>query len=151
MSHIDGTDDDGQLFSYLENLGIDSLATAPGYDFSREDASIHNTGDLCEYVPRRHFPDQVLANAPQPPPGPTDPAQPEPQPQPQPDPELAVLTGLKAQLQQSHNQSVDMLRDLGVDPFKVYREAHVQKVIDHIEPGTTQCRFSKKTLRNTQK
>ena len=151
VRHIDGTDGDGQLFSYLENLGIDSLTTAPGYDFLREDVSIYNVGDLCEYVPRYHFPDQVLANAPQPPPVPTDPAQPEPQQQPQPDSEPAVLTGLKAQLQQSHDQNVDMLRGLGVNPCKVYRKAHVQRVIDHIEPGTTQCRFCIKTLRNTQK
>ena len=27
----------------------------------------------------------------------------------------------------------------------------MQRVIDHIEPSTTQCRFCKKTLRNTQK
>ena len=148
---INGTDDDRQLFSYLENLGIDSLTTAPGYDFSREDASIYNTGDLCEYLPRCHFPDQVLANVPQPPPVPNDPAQPDPQPQPQPVPEPAVLTVLKAQHQQSHNQNVDMLRGLSVDPCKAYRETHVQRVIDHIEPGTTQCRFCKKTLRNTQK
>ena len=44
-----------------------------------------------------------------------------------------------------------MLRGLGVDPYKAYKEAHVQRVVDHIEPGTTQCRFCKKTLRNTQK
>ena len=107
VRHIDGKDEDGQLFSCLENLGIDSLTTAPGYDFSREDASIYNTRDLFEYFPRCHFPDQVLANA-QLPPVPADPAQSEPQPQPQPDPEPAVLTGLKAQLQQSHDQNVDV-------------------------------------------
>ena len=151
VRRIDGTDEDGQLFFYLENLGIDSLTTAPGYDFSREGASIYNTGDLCEYVPRCHFPNQVLANAPQPSSVPADPAHPEPQPQPQPEPEPAVLTGLKAQLQQSHDQNVDMLRELGVDPCKVYREAHVQRVIDYIEPGTIQYRFCKQTLRNTQK
>ena len=44
-----------------------------------------------------------------------------------------------------------MLRGLGVDPCKVYRKAQVQRVIVHIEPGTTQCRFCKKTLRKTQK
>ena len=98
-------------------------------------------------MPRCHFPDQVLANAPQPAPAPAHPAHPEPQPQPEP----AVLTGLITQLQQSHDQNVDMLRDLGVDPCKVYKEAHVQRVVDHIEPGTTQCRFCKKTLMNTQK
>ena len=43
------------------------------------------------------------------------------------------LTGLKAQLQQSNDQNVDMLRGLGVDPCKVYKEAHVQRVVDHIE------------------
>ena len=149
MKHIHGTDKDGQLFSYLENLGFDPLTTAAGYDFSREDASIYNTGDLCEYVPMCHFPNQVLASAPQPAPAPADPAHPEPQPQPEPEP--AVSTGLKAQLQQSHDQTVDMLKGLGVDPCKNYKEAHVQRVVDHIEPGTTQCRFCKKTLKNTQK
>ena len=149
MKRIDGTDKEGQLVSYLENLGFDSLTTALGYDFSREEASIYNTGDLCEYVPRCHFPDQVLANVPQPAPVSADPAHPEPQPQPEPEP--AVLTGLKVQLQQSHDQTVDMLRGLDADPCKVYREAHVQRVVDHTEPGTTQCRFCKKTLRNTQK
>ena len=114
MKCIDGTDEEGQLFSYLQNLGFDSLTTAPGYDFSREDASIYNTGDLCEYVPRCHFPDQMLANVPQPAPASADPAHHEPQPEPEP----AVLTGLKAQLQQSHDQTVDMLRGLGADPCK---------------------------------
>ena len=97
------------------------------------------------------FPDQVLTNASQPAPAPADPAHPEPQPQPQPEPEPAVLTGLKAQLQLSHDQNVDMLKGLGVDPCKVYKDTHVQRVVDHKEPGTTQCRFYKKTLRNTQK
>ena len=58
---------------------------------------------------------------------------------------------LKAQLQQPHDQNVDMLRGLGVDPCKAYRIAHVQRVIDNIEPGINQCRFCKKTLRQTQK
>ena len=38
------------------------------------------------------------------------------EPQPQPDPEPAVVAGLKTQLQLSHDQNVDMLRGMGVDP-----------------------------------
>ena len=101
------------------------------------------TLETCEYVPRCHFPDQVLANAPQPAPAPADPAHPKPEP--------AVLTGLKAHLQQSHDQTVDMLRGLGVDPCKAYKEAHVQRMVDHTEPGTTQCRFCKKDIKEYTK
>ena len=43
---------------------------------------------------------------------------------------------LKEKLQQSHDQQVDMLRGLGVDACKVYKEKQMERVISHIVPGT---------------
>ena len=58
---VDGMDAEGELYSYLKTLGTDSVTLAPGYDFSKEPKAIYTTGDLCEFVPRREFPDQVLS------------------------------------------------------------------------------------------
>ena len=142
-------DADGDLYSYLETPGTDSITLAPGYDFSKEPRAIYTTGDLCEFIPRRKFPDQVLScdtivvSSTQ--------SQPQSQPQPTPEPEPSIITGLKGKLQQSHDQQVDMLRGLGVDACKVYKEKRVETVVSHITPGTKFCKFCNKVLKNTQK
>ena len=75
----------------------------------------------------------------------------QPDPEPEPEPEPSVITGLKDKLQQSHDQQVDMLRGLGVDACKVYKEKRVERVVSHITQGTKVCQFYKKSLKNTQK
>ena len=44
-----------------------------------------------------------------------------------------------------------MLRGLGVDACKVYKEKRVERVVSHITPGTKVCQFCKKSLKNTWK
>ena len=44
-----------------------------------------------------------------------------------------------------------MLRGLGVDASKVYKEKRVKRVESHITPGTKVCKFCNKSLKNTQK
>ena len=78
-------------------------------------------------------------------------SQSKPQSQPRPEPEPSVITGLKEKLQQSHDQQVDMLRGLGVDACKVYKEKRVERVVSHITPGTKVYKFCNKSLKNTQK
>ena len=146
-------DADGDLYSYLENLGTDSITLAPGYNFSKEPHSIYTTGDLCDFIPRREFSDQALSC--DTPATPSTQSQPQPQsqpgPEPEPEPEPSVITSLKEKLQQSHDQQVDMLRALGVDACQVYKEKRVERVVSHIVQGTNVCKFCKKSLRNTQK
>ena len=146
---VDGVDADGELYSYLKTLGADSVTLAPGYDFSKEPKDIYTTGDLCEFVPRRKFPDQVLSCDVPPPSVPA--AQTQPQTQSHPNPEPSVIMGLKDKLQQSHDQQVDMLRDLGVDACKVYKQKRVDRVVSHLITGTHVCKFCNKSLKNTQK
>ena len=117
-------DADGDLYSYLETLGTDSITLAPGYDFSKEPRAVYTTCDLCNFIPRREFPDQALSC--DTPVASSTQSQPQPQPQPRPEPEPSIITGLKEKLQQSHDQQVDMLRGLGVDACKVYREKRVR-------------------------
>ena len=106
-------DADGDLYSYLETLGTDSVTLVPGYNFSKEPRALYITGDLCNFHPQERVADQVLscdtlvASS--------------TQSQPQP----SIITGLKEKLQQSHDQQVDMLRGLGVDACKIYKEKRV--------------------------
>ena len=148
-------DADEDLYSYLENLGTDSVTLVPGYDFSNEPHSIYTTGDLCHFIPRREFPDQALScDTPAAPSTQSQPqplSQPGPEPEPEPEPEPSVITGLKEKLQQSHDQQIDMLRGLGVNACQVYMEKRVERVVSHIVPGTKVCTFCKKSLKNTQK
>ena len=76
-------------------------------------------------------------------------AQTQPQTQFHADPEPPVIMGLKDKLQQSHDQQVDMLRGLGVDACKVYKQKRVERVVSHIIPGTHVCKFCNKSLKNT--
>ena len=71
--------------------------------------------------------------------------------QPRLEPEPSIITGLQEKLQQSHDQQVDMLRGLGVDAYKVYKEKRVERVVSRITPGTKVCKFCNKVLKNTQK
>ena len=57
---------------------------------------------------------------------------------------------LKEKLQQSHDQQVDMLRGLGVDACKAYKERRMERVISHIVSGTHVCKFCNRSLKNTQ-
>ena len=146
-------DADGDLYSYLETLETDCITLASGYDFSKEPRAIYTTGDLCDFIPRREFLDQALScDCPA---VPSTQSQPQPQsqpdPDPEPEPEPSVITDLKEKLQQSHDQQVDMLKCLGVDACKVYKEKRVKRVVSHITPGTKVCKFCNKSLKNTQK
>ena len=89
--------------------------------------------DLCEFIPRREFPDQALScDAPAAPSTQSQPqpqSQPGPEPEPEPEPEPSVITGLKEKPQQSHDQQVDMLRGLRVDACQVYKEKRVERVV----------------------
>ena len=144
-------DEDGDLYSYLENLGTDFITLAPGYDFSKEPRTICTTGDLCDYIPGREFPARALSCDTVAAPSTQSQSQSQPGPEPEPEPELSVITGLKEKLQQSHDQQIDMLRGLGVDACQVYKEKRVDRVVSHVAPGTKVCKFCKKSLKNTQK
>ena len=96
VKHVNGVDTDGDLYSYLETLGTNSITLAPGYDFSKEPRAIYTTGDLCEFIPRRKFLDLVLSHDTSIPAASS--VQP-PQPQSQPEPEPSIITGLKEKLQ----------------------------------------------------
>ena len=144
-------DEDGDLHSYLENLGTESITLALGYDFSKELHTIYTTGDLCNYIPGREFPDQALSCDTPAAISTQSQSQPQSQPGPEPEPEPSVITGLKEKLQQSHDQQVDMLKGLGMDACQVYKEKRVERVVSHIAQGTKVCKFCKKFLKNTQK
>ena len=47
VKRIDGTDEEGELYSYLETLGTNSITPTAGYDFSKEHRSIYTTGDFA--------------------------------------------------------------------------------------------------------
>ena len=58
---------DGQIYSSLIPLEVNSISLATGYEFKHENQSIYLSKDMCEFTPRRQWPNitlPVLASAP---------------------------------------------------------------------------------------
>ena len=53
-------DSDGQVYSSLMPLEVNSISLAIGYEFKHENQSIYLSKDLCEYIPRRQWPNITL-------------------------------------------------------------------------------------------
>ena len=118
------------------SLSVNSITQVTGYEFKREDQSIYLSKDLCEFVPRRQWPEITL-------PVPTE-APPQPAP-------LGPNTQLIRAMQTTHDTAADILKSQGTDPCAVYRESQVERILNHVESGHTECRVCKRVLSSTQK
>ena len=54
------TNREGHIYSSLIPLEVNLIALATGYEFKWEDQSVYLSKDLCEFVPRREWPDIIL-------------------------------------------------------------------------------------------
>ena len=134
---VSESDTENFLYSIrLMPLSINSITQATGYKFKREDQSIYLSKDLCEFVPRRQWPEITL-------PVPTE-APPQPAP-------LGSNTQLIRAMQSTHITAADILKSQGTDPCAVYRESQVEIILNHVETGHKECRVFKRVLSSTQK
>ena len=112
-------------------LSVNYITQVTGYKFRREHQSIYLSKDLCEFVPRRQWPEITL-------PVPTE-ATPQPAP-------LGPNTQLIRAMQSTHDTAADILKSQGTDPCAVYRESQVEWFLNHVESGHKECRFCKRVL-----
>ena len=60
VSHVTEAGSDGQVYSSLMPLEVNSISLATGYEFKHENQSIYLSKDLCEFTPRRQWPNITL-------------------------------------------------------------------------------------------
>ena len=53
---INEAGNDGQIYSSLMPLEVNSISLATGYEFKHENQSIYLSKDLCEFTPKRQWP-----------------------------------------------------------------------------------------------
>ena len=117
-------------------LSVNSITQVTGYEFRREDQSIYLSKDLCEFVPKRQWPEITL------------PVSTEVPPQPAP---LGPNTKLIRAIQSTHDTAADILKSQGTDPCAVYREHQVEMILNHVESGHKECKVCKRVLSSTQR
>ena len=127
---------DGQIYSSLMPLEVNSISLATGYEFKHENQSIYLSKDLCEFTPGRQWPNITLPV----------PASIPPQPAP-----VGPNTQLIRAMQATHDMAADILWSQGTDPCAVYREKQVEYILNHVESGHKKCRVCNKELSSTQK
>ena len=127
---------DGQIYSSLMLLEVNSISLATRYQFKHENQSIYLSKDLCEFTPRRQWPNITLPV----------PASTPPQPAP-----VGPNTQLIRAMQATHDTAADILRSQGTDPCAVYREKQVEYILNHVESGHKKCKVCNKELSSTQK
>ena len=123
---------DGQIYSSLMPLEVNFILLATGCEFKHENLS----KDLCEFTPRRQWPNITLPV----------PASAPPQPAP-----VGPNTQLIRAMQATHDTAADILRSQGTDPCAVYREKQVEYIVHHVESGHKKCKMCNKELSSTQK
>ena len=134
MPCVTAAGSDGQIYSSLMPLEVKSISLATGYEFKHENQSIYLSKDLCEFIPRRQWPNiplPVPASAPPQPVGPN--------------------TQLIRAMQATHDMAADILWPQGTDPCAVYREKQVEYILNHVESGHKKCKVCNKELSSTQK
>ena len=87
--------------------------------------SIYLSKDLCEFVPRRQWPDIILPV----------PAAVPPQPVPE-GPNILLIWAM----QDAHNNAANILKSQGTDRCAVYREKQVEYILNHVESGHKKCK-----------
>ena len=127
---------DGQIYSSLMPLEVNSISLATGYEFKHENQSMYLSKDLCEFIPRRQRPNITLPV----------PASAPPQPAP-----VGPNTQLIRAMQATHDMAADILWSQGTDPCAVYREKQVEYILNHVESGHRKCKVCNKELSSTQK
>ena len=104
MPHVTEANSDGQVYSSLMPLEVNSISLVTGYEFKHENQSIYLSKDLCEYIPRRQWPDITLPV----------PASAPPQPA-----SVGPNTQLIRAMQATHDTAADIRRSQGTDPCAV--------------------------------
>ena len=120
----------------LMPLSVNSITRATGYKFKNENQAIYLNKDLCEFTPRRQWPEITLPVPTEAPPLPTPPG---------------PNTQLIRAMQMMHDTAADILRSQGTDPCAIYREGQVEHILNHVEGGHTKCKVCNKELSTTQK
>ena len=130
------TGSDNYIYSSLMLLKVNSISHATDYKFKQEDQAIYFSKDLCEFTPKRQWPEITF-------PVPAAvPAQPAP---------LGPNIQLIRAMQTTHDTAADILRLQGTDPCAVYREKQVEYILNHVESGHKKCKVCNKEMSTTQK
>ena len=117
---------DGQIYSSLMPLEVNSISLATGYKFKHENQSIYLSKNLCEYIPRRQWPNITLPVSASAPPQPAS---------------VGPNTQLIRAMQATHDTAADILWSQGTDPSVVYREKlEVEYILNHVESGHKNAR-----------
>ena len=106
VPHVTEASSDGQIYSSLMPLEVNSISLATGFEFKHENQSIYLSKDLCEFIPRRQWPKITLPV----------PASAPPQPAP-----VGPNTQLIRAMQATHDMAADILQSQGTDPCTVGR------------------------------
>ena len=125
MPHVTEAGSDGQIYLSVMLLEVNSISLATGYEFKHENQSIYLSKDLCEFIPRRQWPNITLPV----------PASAPPQPAP-----VGPNTQLIRAMQATHDVAADILQSQGTDPCPVYREKQVEYILNHVESGHKNAR-----------
>ena len=136
VPHVTEVSSDGKIYSSLMPLEVNSISLATGYKFKHENQSIYLNKDLCEFTPRRQWPNITLPA----------PASALPQPAP-----VGPNTQLIKAMQATHDMAADILWSQGTDPCAVYREKQVEYILNHVESDHKKCKVCNKELSSTQK
>ena len=134
--HVTEAGSDGQIYSSLMPLEVNSISLATGYEFKHENQSIYLSKDLCECISRRQWPNITLPV----------PASVPPQPA-----SVGLNTQLIRAMQATHDTAADILRSQGTDPCAVYKEKQVEYILNHVESSHKKCKVCNKELSSTQK
>ena len=94
MPCVTETGSDGQIYSSLMPLEVNPISLATGYEFKHENQSIYLSKDLCEFIPKRQWPNITLPI----------PASTPPQPVP-----VGPNTQLIRAMQATHDMAADIL------------------------------------------
>ena len=130
VPHVTEANSDGQVYSSLMPLEVNSISLATGYEFKHKNQSIYLNKDLCEYIPRRQWPNITLPV----------PASMPPQPA-----SVGPNTQLIRAMQATHDTAADILRSQGTDPCAVYRKKQVEYILNHVESGLKNVRYVTKS------
>ena len=96
-----------------------------------ENQSIYLSKDLCEFTPRRQWPNITLPVPTSIPPQPAT---------------VGPNTQLIRVMQATHDTAADILRSQGTDPCAVYWEKQVEYILHHVESGHKKCKVCNKEL-----
>ena len=136
VSQTKGQDAVGNLVYHLNVLAVQPLTVTQGYNLEADDPNIHtDEEDMDSFFPRRQWADKIflllhfLLTSPQ----------------------AADQAGMNQWFLKAHHMHIEILKSLGVDPWKECEQSKVENVVASVLPGVKKCGLCNREFHNTQK